>query len=401
MNNANYFVKSLLILSFIIFFSNSLISCNKAPSQKATLEINAPSLNKKDKSSIFTSFATIQIPIQITNDNGFKYQAALNVGANNIQIPIGTIHIKLGFIAMGLNAANPTACSSSSSNSSSNNNNQNTILYSEFTSDYNIDVTTTSININFPDFSIINFDHFGFMITDSSGGQASNAQATYYDPISGLPLIDPCDNTPFNDSADSQGRLAEDLPIYSSSLQFGIQITSSDGKVQKFLPTFVRGATNAQFYNLSMANATVSPIDENTVSFIGDGYSIAYRRDTLHLNPRFPDFTGYTINSFNYTSGGITKYGVNLYPSIASSQNYDLIKQRKINVMCKIMNGSNIVTNSFQICDSYIPDVFNYPSALNTTLSYSIDAYLIDSEDYIASYNINSMYPANYYIPAP
>jgi hypothetical protein len=395
MSRNNHSIKNLLILFLIILLSFLFLSCHKVSTQPATLELNAPSLNGTNYSSIYSSFAAIQIPIKITNDSGFNYQAALQTGSNNIQIPSGTIHVKVGFLALGLNAATPTVCAASGSNNNNNNNNnsgQQSVLYTELDSDFSVDSTTTTISINFPSpFAIINFDHFGFMITTASGAQATNAQISFFDPISGLPLTDPCTKVAFNATADSQGRVAQDLPVYSNSLQFGFNVVASDGSTQKFLPTLVRGSTNAQFYYLPMANGNVTAINQQTVSFIGDGYTIAQRRDTLQKNPRFPDLPApYTFTAPNSTTGF-----VNLYPNLGTTQPNDLINSRKITIMCQILNYQNtVILAPFQACNGNIPSIFTYPITLMYGDGYYLSAYLIDSENFYPS-NTTAAAPAN------
>ncbi len=379
MSRKNHSFIKLQILSIIIFLSFLFLSCHKVSTQAASLQLNSPSLKGTNYSSTYTSFATIQIPIQITNDSGFNYQAALQKGSNNIEVPTGTLHIKVGFLAMGVNATNSTVCSSVGNNS--NNNEQQEVLYTELTADYNVDANTSTININFPNpFSIIKFDHFGFNITTASGTPAANAAVSFFDPISGLPLKNPCTNIAFNAKADSQGRVAQDIPVYSNSLQFGFNVVTNDGSTQKFLPTLVRGSKNAQFYFMYMSNGSTNAMNDQTDSFLGDGYTIAQRRDTLLRNPRFPDIASYTFTAPDSTTGF-----VNLYPTYTAQQN-DLISQRQFIIMCQILDYTNTnILAPFQPCNNYIPSIFNYLYPLIYGNTYYLSAYLTDTENFIAS----------------
>jgi len=217
MNTIKIFQKYLFLCLFIIL-SNNFISCHHYSGQSINFQVNAPSLNNHNRSSNYTSFITRQIPIQITNSSGFNLQTTLNSGSNSVQLPTGSIHIKIGYLADGLTSSQ-TACNSSGSNNSSGDDNK--VLYTEFESDYTINSDTSSININFPNpFTVFSFDHFGFIVTDASGNPAVNAQVYYVDPISNQKIYNPCKGTPENDTTDTSGRLAIDLPIYNNSKQF-------------------------------------------------------------------------------------------------------------------------------------------------------------------------------------
>ncbi|APJ03834.1 hypothetical protein [Silvanigrella aquatica] len=373
-----YKIKHFIFKIIILIFCILLLSCRRISTQQASFSVNEPTFNGAKYSS-YAGFTKIQIPIQITNSSGYNYQGTLQTGANSIQIPNGTVTIKVGFLAQGYNSSSSSACKSS--NDSDNNEDQ-SALYTEFNGNFSIDDNTNSININFPNpFSVINFDHFGFIIYTPSGLPAVNANVTFFDPISGSPLLDPCTNTPFSSYTDSQGRLAQDIPIYNSSKLFGFIVTLSDGTVQKFLPTLPRGATNAQFYKMNMSDGTLASMNDQSDSFLGDGNTIAYRRDTLHKNPRFPDFSNYTLNYPDYSSGKM-----NLYPNNSSAQQYDLINSRKLIFYCQVYNYTGPVPSPpYPICKRDISNILTYPLAITANGSYVINSYITDTEGYNAS----------------
>jgi hypothetical protein len=129
-----------------------------------------------------------------------------------------------------------------------------------------------------------------------------------------------------------------------------------------------------------MVNGSTEAMDQQTVSFIGDGNSITYRRDTLLRNPRYPDIANYTITAPNPSTGFVS-----LYPTYTAQQ-YELITQRHFIVQCQISDSSNYnVLSAFQTCNSYIPSIFTYPIALTSGQSYYLSAYLIDEENFLAS----------------
>ena len=294
-------------------------------------------------------------------------------------ICIGSIHIKIGYLADGLTSSQ-TACNRS--NSSSDSNDDNKLLYTEFESDYTINSNTNSININFPNpFAEIKFDHFGFIITDVSGNPVTNAQIFYVDPISNQKITNPCNGASENDYTDSLGRLAIDLPIYSNSKQFHFIVVQNDGTTKTFKPTLARGSSTAQFYFMKMADGSVTAMNDQIDSFLADGYTIAQRRDTLLKNPRFPDISSPSLNTPNIAGE------INLYPNYTPSGNqYDLLNRRKYVIYCQILdNVSNPISpfTNFQKCNRFYSDIGLITSPnLSIGLSYNIKAYYTDSEGY-------------------
>ncbi len=393
MNTIKIFQKYLFLCLFIIL-SNNFISCHHYSGQSLNFQVNAPSLNNHNRSSNYTSFVTRQIPIQITNSNGFNLQTTLNAGSNSVQLPTGSIHIKIGYLADGLTSSQ-TICDSNNSNSDSEDDNK--VLYTEFESDYTINSNTNSININFPNpFAEISFDHFGFIITDSSGNPVTNARVYYVDPISNQKINNPCNGASENDYTDSLGRLAIDLPIYSNSKQFHFIVVQNDGTTKTFKPTLARGSSTAQFYFMKMADGSVTALNDQTDSFLGDGYTIAQRRDTLLKNPRFPDISSVSLNSPNMTTGEI-----NLYPNYTPSGNqYDLLNRRKYITYCQILdNSSNPISpfTTYQKCKRFYPDIGLITSPnLSVGVIYNIKAYFTDSEGYcpiVSAIGCSTMYP--------
>ncbi|KAB8040623.1 hypothetical protein GCL60_01500 [Silvanigrella paludirubra] len=379
MNTIKIFQKYLFLCLFIIL-SNNFISCHHYSGQSINFQVNAPSLNNHNRSSSYTSFITRQIPIQITNSSGFNLQTTLNSGSNSVQLPTGSIHIKIGYLADGLKSSQ-TTCDNSGSNNSSGDDNK--VLYTEFESDFTINSSTSSININFPNpFTEFSFDHFGFIIIDASGNPAVNAQVYYVDPISNQKIYNPCKGIPENGTTDSLGRFAVDLPVYNNSKQFYFNVVLSDGTTQNFKPTLARGASKAQFYFMKMASGSLTAMNDQTDSFLGDGFTIAQRRDTLLKNPRFPDITSATLNSPDYDTGFAS-----LYPNYTQTENqYDLIYRRKLVIMCQILDSNNNPISPFsnyQICNNYYPDIGLITSPnLSSGSSYNLNVYYYDTEGY-------------------
>lgn len=363
----------------IIFLSKLFFSCSYFRSPGLSFNINNPSLVGQ-ASSLYTSFQAVQIPITITNSSGFKLQTTLNSGANSVQIPTGNIHIKIGYLAVGITST--TFCGSNSGG-------PNNVLYTEFETDFNITNSTESININFPQpFSVIPMDHFGFIVKDKNGNLAQNATIYYYDLISEQNIIDPCKGTSLNDTADSQGRIAVDFPIYSNTLKMRFIVQTADGDKKKFEPTFVRGSPKAQFYYLNMSDGSITAMDENNESFLQDGFSIAYTRDVLMKNPRFPDFYSYVLQSPDpYT------YSVFLGPQSNNQDPYSLMNRRSLDIYCKITDytNSNILYPN-QICPRNPFVILTLNMTWTYGQSYNIYAYAIDKE----GYQIN---PSNSYVP--
>ncbi len=81
----------------IIFLAKFLSACSYFKNPSLSFNINTPSLVGQAR-SLYTSIQAIQIPISITNSNGFKLQTTLNAGSNSVQIPTGSIHIKIGYL---------------------------------------------------------------------------------------------------------------------------------------------------------------------------------------------------------------------------------------------------------------------------------------------------------------
>lgn len=367
-------LKIYLNVLIILLLAKSFLSCHYIGGQSIGFQVNAPALNGSMNSSSYTSFAAIQIPVQITNSSGFNLQTSLNAGSNSLQLPTGTIHIKIGYLAQGLKSSQTNTCNNTNSG-----NEDDDVLYSEFESDYTINANTESININFPKpFEDIPFDHFGFTITDSSGNPAAGAQIYYVDTISGVKLKDRCKGTDFNDTADSLGRFAIDLPIYSSKKQFKFIVVSADGNTRSFQSTLKRGSSKAQFYFMKMADGSMTAMNELTDSFLGDGFTIAQRRDSLLKNPRFPDISSVTLNAPNYMTGFVS-----LYPFNSQSTN-DLIYKRKFNIFCEIKDSSSNVIYPMQDCKYNYSNIFKLPDpeiAINTG-GYTLSVYYVDTEGY-------------------
>ncbi|WP_338634874.1 hypothetical protein [Spirobacillus cienkowskii] len=373
-------LKFIALYLFVIIFITESCSPNKIKFTKIT--INQPnhlnsSLNNK---SSYLSIRPIQIPVSMKNNSGFLLNTELKSGTNSLSLPIGKISIKIGFLAMGYTTTTPSNCSNTNSNNNSENETEN-VLYTEFETELTIDENTTSIPINFPNpFNIVTFDKFGFKIKNILGNPAAGATIYYIDPISGIKLSDPCTQTPFSDTADSEGRVAINIPIYSNSSQFHFEIVSTDGIKQTIQPTLTKNASVAKFYNLFMVDGSYSPMNEATDSFLNNQQTIAYRRDVLLRNPRFPDIANYSIQAPNSTTGMF-----NLYPSSITNNSNELINKRKFKFQCEIKLSSGTIIYQMQSCKNFYSNFFTEPVQLSQGQSYTISAYINDEEGFLAS----------------
>lgn len=133
---------------------------------------------------------------------------------------------------------------------------------------------------------------------------------------------------------------------------------------------------------MKMASGSLTAMNDQTDSFLGDGFTIAQRRDTLLKNPRFPDITSATLNSPDYNTGFAS-----LYPNYTQSGNqYDLINRRKLIINCQILDYSQIPIfpfTNYQICNNYYPDIGLITSPnLSGGSSYYLNVYYYDTEGY-------------------
>ncbi|WGL59964.1 hypothetical protein QEJ31_15635 [Pigmentibacter sp. JX0631] len=380
--------KRYMNIIIIIFLAKFIFACSYFKSPGISFNINAPSLTGSSR-SLYSSFTTVQIPISITNSSGFQLQKALTAGSNSVQIPSGSIHIKIGYLAFGNISGSSGSC-----NNNNNGGGPNNVLYSEYEFDYTIDSNTSSININFPSpFSLIPVDHFGFLIKDKNGNPATNATIYYFDLISEQNIVDPCEGKIASDVTDSQGRVAVELPIYSNSLKFRFMVQTADGNTKVFKPVLTRGATKAQFYYVNMADGSVTAMNENTDSFLQDGYSIAYTRDVLQKNPRFPDFYTYTLQSVDANNN------IYLGPQSNSQDPYSLINRRGFDIYCQIKDYSNTnILYPFQLCPRQFFTITTLPITWTYGQTYNIYAFIKDRDGYIITPS-NSYIPFNYYLP--
>ncbi|BBH53279.1 hypothetical protein [Fluviispira sanaruensis] len=363
---------------FIVFVCTAFVaSCGKLKQQNLGFELRSPALPKFQNNGLtYTSFAPIHIPISITSSTGFSYTGALQAGANTISLPVATaLTIQIGYLAYGLTAGQTLAQQCSQSNNS-----PNAVLYTEYTTSFSIDETSSSVNINFPNpFTEVNFDHFGFKIKTSSGTPAANAVAYFEDVISQSAIVDPCKNAPLYNNVDSGGRLPINIPIYSSTSQFRIRIVAADGTTQVFSPTLPRGASNAQFYFMQFGSGAVTAMNESTDSFLDDGYPIAVRRDSMNRNPRYADINTYTFNPPDISTG-LT----NFHPANQTSgSNRSLVVKCQITIDSSGSHGAVIVP--YQTCPLNISNIYTYFTQLSTGTYYFLDAYLMDSENFLAS----------------
>jgi len=373
-------LKFIALYLFVIIFITESCSPNKFKFTKIT--INQPNYFNSSLSnkSSYLSIRPIQIPVSIKNNSGFLLNTELKSGTNSLSLPTGTISIKIGFLAMGYSTTTPTNCSNTNSNNSSENETEK-VLYTELETELTIDENTTSIPINFPNpFNVVTFDKFGFKIKNISGNPAAGATIYYIDPISEIKLSDPCTQTPFSDTADSEGRVTINIPIYSNSSQFRFEIVSTDGIKQTIQPTLTKNSSVAKFYNLSMADGSFSQMNESTDSFLNNGQSIAYRRDVLQRNPRFPDIASYTIQSPNLSTGMMS-----FYPSSITNNSNELINKRKFKFLCEIKLTSGTIIHQMQSCKNFYSNFFTEPVQLSQGQSYTISAYLTDNEGFLAS----------------
>lgn len=385
----NMHYKRYINIIIIIFLTKLFTSCSYFKSPGVSFNINAPSLTGGTR-SLYSSFTTVQIPISITNSSGFQLQKALSAGANSVQIPTGSLHIKVGYLAFGNTSGNSSSC-----NNNNNGGGPNNVLYSEYEFDYTIDSNTTKIDINFPNpFSIIPVDHFGFLIKDKNGNPAANATIYYFDVISEQNIVDPCEGKIASDVTDSQGRVAVELPIYSDSKRFRFMVQTADGNTKVFKPVFVRGASKAQFYYVNMADGSVTAMNENTDSFLQDGYSIAYTRDVLQKNPRFPDFLSYVLQTPNSND-----FTVFLGPQSNSQDPYSLINRRSFDIYCQIKDYTNTnILLPFQPCPRQNFVITTLPISWTYGQTYYIYAFIKDRDGYIITAS-NNYVSFNYYLP--
>lgn len=372
-----YKKNSLLILS--LFISTFFFACSYFKKPSVSFNINAPELSGI-AGTLYTSFQAVQIPVLITNSEGFSLRTTLNAGSNALELPVGNLNIKIGYLALGSTSATHPICGEESDGPEN-------VLYSEFQSDFSINANTSSININFPEpFAVIPMERFGFQIKDANGNPAANASITYYDIISEKILIDPCKGSEINEIADSLGRIATDFPVYSNTFKLRFVIKTPDGNSKLFESTFTRGNATAQFYFLNMNSGSVVPMNESTDSFLQDGYSIAYTRNTLLKNPRFPDFSSYILQSPN-----MANYSVNLGPQINDPNPYSLIRSRRIKIYCEIKDSTNTnILLANQICPRSDFIITSLPITWTLGQLYNIYAYAVDSD----GYHINPTYPS-------
>ncbi|KAB8033417.1 hypothetical protein [Fluviispira multicolorata] len=370
-------MSKIFISFFYIFISSIIFSCGNLKTQNLGFKLKSPNLPKFSNYSTFTSFAPFHIPISITSNAGFSFTGTLQAGANTISLPVATsLTLTIGYLAIGLSGSQTLA-----QQCNSNNNQTTSVLYTELTQTLSIDETTSSIDINFPNpFTLVNFDHFGFKILDSSNANAANATVYLEDVISKSSIIDPCKKTPLSESVDSGGRYPTDIPIYSSSGQFRFRVVTTDGTTQIFTPTLPKGSSTAKFYFMQIGGAgTLTPMNESTDSFLDDEISIATRRDSLNRNPRYADIASYTFSPPDISSG-MTSF----YPnSQSNSNNRSFVAKCQITLSVSGTHGA--IVYPFQTCNMNITNIFTDLTALTAGTSYFLDAYLLDSENFLAS----------------
>ncbi|WP_186644638.1 hypothetical protein [Fluviispira vulneris] len=369
---------------FVFLYSVLIASCGDLKQHNLGIKLRSPALPKFQSNGItYTSFSPIHIPVSITSNAGFSYTGALKAGANTISLPVATaLTVQIGYLAYGLTAGQTLA-----QQCSQNNNGPNAVLYTEYTTSFTIDEASSSVNINFPNpFTVVNFDHFGFKVKTSSGSPAANAVAYFEDVISKSSIVDPCKNTPLFENIDSGGRLPIDIPIYSSTSQFRIRIVAADGTTQVFTPTLPKGAANAQFYFMQFGSGAVTAMNESTDSFLDDGYPIAYRRDSMNRNPRYADINTYTFYPPDISTGMTSFYPANQ----TSGSNRSYVVKCQITLDTSGSHGAVVVP--YQTCPLNIPNIYTYFTQLTTGTYYFLDAYLMDSENFLAS-NTSSSNP--------
>lgn len=371
------------IYSFFIFSSFCLfISCKQNSTNISNLKINTPDFNITNESTHFSSFVPITIPIKITNSNGFTLQTNLTEENKNISLPNGVFHVQAGYLAIENKYLD--ICQTNEYEPK-----QHSLFYTEYETDFEISEKNPEFNLYFPTPpKLVSLFPFAFKILDSNGTPARYAKVFYEDPISGLKLKDPCSNVPLSDTTDSEGRLAVDLPIYNNLNQLKLLVITEEEDIAKeFKIDFVQKQTNAQFYKLNMFNNSLSLMDEQSESFLEDGFSISYRRDVLRRNPRFPDLPNFIIKDPDFETGFLSLID-NIFDNINVNY-FDLITKRKFVVYCRLLKNTednqNTVIISMQNCNNPIENILQF---IKINENLIIEATLMDSENYIASNKI-------------
>jgi hypothetical protein len=338
------------------------------------------------------SFLTVHIPIRIEGPDGFLLTSNLEEGSDNIlELPAqGILKMKVGYLAFQTDEPNlKNWCLTHQTKDVQ------TFLYTETEQSFTVDEKTSILNISFQKpFEIISSRSFGFQMQENQNKGASHAKIFYLDPISSQALVDPCTQKEFFEIADTEGRLAFNFPVYNSDKNMQFKIVTENGFTRILSYQFEKSNTKTQFFKIDLfqQNPDLEPMDENTESFLNDGNSIAYRRDVLKRNPRFPDFLNFTFQAPDPVTGTLN-FLSDLYRNENMGGNDDpfsLLKQRRLKVRCQISEalptGHGTIVAPYQDCPTHLGNAFKeLTTHLVSQNFYFIDAYLIDDENFVAA----------------